>query len=559
MSGTIGSRSANGSIANNASHTVAPANIRRDLHPATLEISSSGVADYLYPIDDSDDDRFCDQFAERLTQALRSRSIDKDRMAEALWLVLISIIFEGTTLFRLARLSRRLEERGIRASWGGEGSALEQIGRRAIPESAILRMFLVGPSHSRLRSPWIRWLGSLARRDGYSRRPRPLLDPMRDALCLVGGAPIQAIADAENKRLVLSRFEHWIDLKPGWRDRMPEIADKDAIEEVVQIADATFGDAGEVMPANIRASLTATVRALARVALKSLGDVEAHAKHLPRLFLTGSTSQVQNRAIARVVQKEGGSVATFDHGVGGGWRRIPTLTTTLWDSPNRYVTFTQTHADGIRRLIEPRYKVSEVGCEPVASLVPILPPASKKSEVRRQRKNACSSRVMYVPTLYVGERYYAPGLPADITVVDFQARLFSYLKDRGHELVIKPHPECTTGIRPELAAVADARIESRLFDQVAEDAGVLMFDCPSSTTFRTAVCTSVPIVLLDHGRVPITEHAYALIKKRAAIVVTERTDDNRINLDWSELDRALEEASELRDPSFANLYFGAEL
>ncbi len=555
-SGAFISNSASGTIATNKPLSAASGVSSRDLHPAALEISSAGVTDYFYPIDDKDDDRYCDQFAERLTQALRLRNIDQDRMAEALWLVLISIIFEGTTLFRLTRLSRRFRDRGLLASWGGEGSALEQISRQEVPESAILRKFLVGPNHSRLRSPWVRWLGSLARRDGYSRRPRPLLDPKRDALCLVGGAPIKAMAEAENKRLVLSRFEHWIDVKPGSRECMPEITEEDALEEVVGIAETTFCDFGETMPTGIRASLKTTVRALTRVAVKSLSDVEARARHLPRLFLTGSTSQVQNRAIARVVQKEGGSVATFDHGVGGGWRHIPTLTTTLWDSPNRYVTFTDTHAEAIRGLIEPRFKVSDVACEPMASLVPILQPAGANARMRRQ-PHARNLRVMYVPTLYVGERYYAPGLPADITAVDLQARLLSYLKRQGHEVIVKPHPECATGIRPELAAIGNARIETRLFDQVADEADVLLFDCPSSTTFRTAVCSDKPIVLLEHGRVPITEHAFSLIKRRAAVVMTGRTDANRIEVDWDALDCAIEEAAELRDPSFANLYFGA--
>lgn len=529
-----------------------------DLHPAHQCLSADGVSGFLMPMNESDADRFCESFMTRVADRLRSRGIDHDRMAEALWLVFISIVFEASSLFYLTRLARRYREVGRAANWGGAEGTIAKIGAGEQPTSSVLRMVLADPSRSRVRSPWARWLASAGRRDGYSRRPPQLLDPKRDAICFVGEQAAHAVAEAESKRLVLTRFDHWIDFDTGWQSRVPNLPSRDILNEVIDIAAETFADADEVMPPQVRASLSETTEMLLRVALKSLSDVEAKSHRLPELFLSGSTGSVHNRAIGRVVQKEGGTVVSFDHGVGGGWRNIPTATITVWDLPHRFITFTETHAAGVNRVMDQRLRVSGVDCKAEASPVPLIPPRSE-IQAFKTRPGDRALRIMYVSTLYFGERYYAPRMPIDVAEIDFQTRLLSHLKNNGHDIIIKPHPECMIGVPAEMAELVDAEIETRGFDHVVNTADVLIFDCPSSTTFRTAVCTDVPIVVIDHGCVPITDHALSLIALRAAIVDTGRDDCNRITVDWPSLDQAIEKAGDLCDPAFANQYFGADL
>lgn len=528
-----------------------------ELHPSHIEIGPNGVSNFHLPIDESDADRFCETFMIQLVDALRSRDIDRDRTAEALWLALVWIVFECTSLFYLTRICRRYREAGYRATWGGPDSAIAKIGSGEAPSGATLRMVLVTPNLSRIQSPWVRWLGSLNRRDGYSRRPPYLLERNRDALCLVGEPAARAMAESDGKRLVLGRYEHWIDFGTGWQSRLPEATNGDAIKDVIQIAEQTFLSAREPMPLHVRSYLQECVEVLAGVALKSLGDIESKARYLPLTFLSGSTASIHNRAIGRVVQKEGGTFTTFDHGVGGGWRNIPSATITVWDQPNRFVTFSQTHADGIKSVMNPDLRVCGFDCDVVASPIPMIP--QTRVETRKSNNRAGKKRIMYVSTLYFGERYYSPRMPLDFAELDFQVRLLSHLKTLGYDITIKHHPECVSGMRDDVAAFGDAVIETRRFEDIAGDADILLFDCPSSTTFRSAVCTDIPIVVVDHGLVPIIDHALSLIEQRAAIVRTRRGENNRIDLDWSDLDHAIVEAPELRSPAFANLYFGADI
>lgn len=108
----------------------------------------------------------------------------------------------------------------------------------------------------------------------------------------------------------------------------------------------------------------------------------------------------------------------------------------------------------------------------------------------------------------------------------------------------KPHPRSHCPIPLAFTEELGARLLTERFERVLADA--VMFDSPMSTTFG--------VVLIDLGKAVFRREAPALLEKRCRIVKTWFDQENRLQTDWDELHRAIEESRDLSAPAFFDHY-----
>lgn len=173
----------------------------------------------------------------------------------------------------------------------------------------------------------------------------------------------------------------------------------------------------------------------------------------------------------------------------------------------------------------------------------------------RKKLSLNDAHLMYVATLYTGEDVHALPLMPDIVAVDWQVRLFSFLSDKGYKLSFKPHPESYT-LPPEyFHKKQNVKILSGLFSDVWQEADFLLFDYPQTTAFREALHTDRPIVVFDFPRLKISNIARPLLEKRCSLVKAWFDKDGRAQVDWDDLDKAINNAKNLSDNSFVQAFF----
>lgn len=524
-------------------------------HPHSLGLNDRGVDPFFMPVSEAAVDRFFAGFMASVASFLRETGIDNDPTAEAIWLSMVYLVQEATACFTSTAIAGACQKRNIRACYGNADGMLTHIARGEPFPSVLGARFRRRKFEPTLVRTWGRYVRSLARREGYSRKPPILISRRRDALCFAADPWHQRLARESGVSLVLSHPENWYE---GFESALVDpttLPDWGLIEKIASLCERQFEAAGVDMPGYVRQSLVAAFEAIVRIVLSMAAAGARNWRYLPERFWATSMGPLHNRIIARQVQKRGGQVTTFDHGTGCGWMDLIELNAFEWDFADRFVAFKGRNAEPVRRLIErgARYRVNARACGVEGSPIPLYDPAGVSWD--RRSRTSTRLRVWYVPSHYTQEQYYAPPLPPDMVAVDFQAQLLRYLSELGHDVVVKPHPGCTIGFAPALIRSVDARMEKRPFEAAVSEADVVILDYPQSTTFRSAIISGVPMVVLDPNRVSFTSEAMALLTKRAAVVPIRRSDDNRRHVEKSDLATAIAHSLDLYDAEFQRAYY----
>lgn len=534
----------------------APAGARplRDYHPHGLEFSEYGVKDFVMPVSEAAADRVFADFCACAAALLRNEGFDRNATAEALGLSLIYMGLEATHFFILSGIAEKNTELDRLAHYGDSDGALGRIAAGDKASSQFVSRFRgFGAKPSAVKT-WGRFAKSILRRDAYSRKPPFLIDRRNDILCFAADPWHQKLAAQAGKRLVLSSHENWFGGSSATSDVSAHI-DRDLVSAMADIAIGAFEREGVRELPSVRESLREIFSGLAAVVLRLMTALEQNRRLLPNEFWTISTGGLHARLVSRLVRKQGGTVTNYDHGTGAGWMDSPELLLVEWDQCDTFIAFSQAQADGVKALIAraARYSLSGKAPEVVASPLPLYD--TSIAGANSGRHSPARTRVWYVPSAYTGERFYLPPLPPDIVAADFQMRLFRQLRDLGHEIIIKPHPECPVGFPPAMLAGAEARIETRSFEHVADAPDVVIMDYPHSTAFRSAVLSNVPLVVLDPGRVAFLPEARRLLERGAARVEFTFDEQNRRRIDKDRLAQAIEHAPQLTDRSFQQAYY----
>lgn len=484
-----------------------------DIHPSNLEFDNLGVRDFYNPVDERLQDFFSYKVAGEIYSSLTKEDIEQKHSDEVLWLSAIYIVMEITNSFYYGALVESSSRDGVRLTREFQGvDIFEKYYTGSPRDSHFNRRYRNKAKNNGGLHSFARWIGSsFLKRDSLSRIPPSLMKPARDILCFAGDAQMAAFAASKGKRLVLGTIDQWFGDVDWHIDASLKQSFGGAAKRLVTSASSIAEDAGYMLPNGLQASMVLSVCDILEVVSCFLRQVERKSRYLPNELWLGSGGNIYNRTIARVAQKGGATTVSFDHGSGSGWVDLPLVRLIDVDFCDQYLCFTEEQASGIERL---RREDLFVAGMPKPSIEPSPFPLFQKPNLT-PKANREKPRAMYVPSLYENGRTFIPPLISEIAEVDFQFKLLKNLSELGYEVVIKPHPECKIGIPPRLLEATGAKLEDRPFEQVCDQADLLLFDYLTTSAIRSAFFTELPLVLFDHGRTPVQKHAEGILEQRA--------------------------------------------
>jgi len=148
-------------------------------------------------------------------------------------------------------------------------------------------------------------------------------------------------------------------------------------------------------------------------------------------------------------------------------------------------------------------------------------------------------KVMFVATPYFGEHCSAFPCMPDVIALDWQIRLLSRIKLWGYEPVLKEHPECNKRAPTDIMSKIGASCECQPFENVLADVDVVIFANEDTSTFNITLRTNKPMVFIDFKHQEFAPGAVELLNKRCAVVDGWYDDENRPQVNWNELKRAI--------------------
>jgi hypothetical protein len=251
---------------------------------------------------------------------------------------------------------------------------------------------------------------------------------------------------------------------------------------------------------------------------------------LPNALWSGTGGNWAARALGIEVMRRGGLVRRFDHGCGFATVLDPQGAGLIeFCASTDFVAATPTLADMLRKQMGPECPVRIEGGrgDPHYRVSP--------GPIRVQRKRP---RVMYVTGAILGFRRLWPVKASDFVYLDWQLRVARALRTLDVELTLKPHPEGLFRGHPHpLGRVG--RIEMRRFEEAFDEADVVLFDEPTSTTFWVAVSSNCRIVLMNAGLAEFDPRLAPLVQSRVATVPVHWDAANRPQIDLAALEAAI--------------------
>ncbi len=255
---------------------------------------------------------------------------------------------------------------------------------------------------------------------------------------------------------------------------------------------------------------------LLRLAARDLQGLR-ESRTLPNDIWAGTGGYWPSRAVGLEVLRRGGEVTRFSHNgcevLVSDRREIFPLIEMCASSKFVFGT------EQVARLAR------ETGVtEPVASYRPIeflhgdgLPPFDTIELKPSAGRQAGPPKVLFAPSVLVGQRGIFPPLLPDVLSLDWQLRLAELLQNLPIELLCKPHPEGILKGQPQPVA-AIARVSMVPFEELLDWPDVFIFDRAESTTFWEAVCTRKRVILLDCGQTEFIPQIEPLIRDRCTIL-----------------------------------------
>jgi len=147
---------------------------------------------------------------------------------------------------------------------------------------------------------------------------------------------------------------------------------------------------------------------------------------------------------------------------------------------------------------------------------------------------------MYVVQFYLnGWTEFDTAMP-DIVYIDWQLRLLNYLSEKGYEILVKQHPNSDIKMPKyffEEIGVED--IQGR-FEDVYNNADIILMDYSGSTTFGTALKSNKPVIFIDFGYSILRPNEAEMLKKSCYVIKGRFLNDNRADIDWDDLNNGLD-------------------
>lgn len=277
---------------------------------------------------------------------------------------------------------------------------------------------------------------------------------------------------------------------------------------------------------------------------------------LPKTLWIGSGGYVWDALLACAVREKEGYVCGHDHGSGLGHVRMGFAGfINLWLC-DEYFTFAQGQAEGLQNSV-PQW--AYMGSTPPKITYKVHSEVPKKEvEAPPTVSSTKGHKKIYIlSTIYDRDRGRHGPLMPDITQIDWQIRLISHLKEWGHDVVLKVHPE-TPFLPPKELDELGVQVKTERFENVMNDADLFIFDNIYTSVFRSAVESNIPIIIIDFEKIPWGESAQKMISERSFLLSGSFDYNNKANIMWNDLEDILNHSLSAKvSRKFSSYYYKA--
>jgi hypothetical protein len=510
-----------------------------------LTIGESGVAPFFHPVLPDQTTQVLLSFVDAFHDYLREHGAGPGSLSEALWMMFPVLSLDVIQAFHGGALLRRCEASGYRP----RGAFLDTLVEGRVPEMS--RRLAIGMKRPPTIPAWrraVRRIRPFLGRQGPFEyfTPHKRFAPERPLL--FHRSPLVTRYVQEQGELpLLSYPEDWL---------LPAQRISDVPPDLSPLLTPMFGRAFAAGGEEVSPALSAWLLRSGELSSVWGAAQLAHlrrSRDLPARFWAGTLGNPVYRVMSTVVRERGGEVTGFDHGMSTGLWDTPIQTLLEFDFADRFVTYSKAMAEGLRANWQSSMSIT--GQLPQLTFLRDEGHAQKTMPFTHAESGL--RKIIYVPTMYSGDAVHLIPFYSDVQIVDWQARLLSFLGEQGFEVSIKPHPESVHALPAELAAMVCGRVLTGRFEDINLADAVLLFDYPQTTAFIRAVRSSNPIVVIDFNRLSIRSEALPFFEARCALVKGEVGVDGRLDMDWAELIRGLEAAPTRMDPTLAEKYFSS--
>ncbi len=266
-------------------------------------------------------------------------------------------------------------------------------------------------------------------------------------------------------------------------------------------------------------------------------------KDLPQKIWTGTGGNIWDMMLRLAVMKQGGSATGYDHGGGTGHVNLEMLGIVEMWGCDKFITFNQTQATKLTAGLDiwPLLTNSPPIIEGVSTKKNCQPIATfSKFENAGEKIN----NIILASTIYDCDTGRILTLYSDIMYTDWQARLIGKLKGWKFDVFFKPHPESRILPHPALGKELEVKTIHERFEDIVEQGDLLILDYTFTSIFLSALKTNIPIVIIDFDGLEWFPGTRELAEKRCSIVEAIIDEDNRVNVNWDKVFRAIEEAQQ---------------
>ncbi len=525
------------------------------LNTMSMVVDGGGVHPYCWPIGQEERQEAASFLLHVWADFLHRSTLDTEDVSVVSCLS-IRLAIESMAIFQAQLLADRLKGSSVDLPETAHLWRLCLMGERPdpIPFADMLSKGLQRPPRWR---EYLRPLRTWQRGDGWRRWPIHIIDLEREIISTTS-CPLSTIqARTLGRPVTLCNQYEWFyppsegELAKG----PPAVGNTTLADDLAKILYDGFAAIGCRLSNHAMAYLRDwIVQSMAWIRFY-LERLDRQANRLPKRLWTGSNGSIWTRMLTRAVRKHGGTVTVFDHGLGCN-ASTQTVTPFLdFQDCDLFVTFSEPMSDMLRSAA-----VDQMLCGPVPEISSIsafvdprkagtpMPERPTRGAIERTKVKT----ILYVLPINLTDFAFFYPFMSEITGVDWQARLTAVLRDAGYRVLLKPHPENRTPCPAAFEDALGATILTQPFEDVYQQADLLLYDKSMTTTWGVGLRTDKPVVFVDFGFAPLPPDLEDLLDRRCARVPSWLDQNNRAQTDWKALLQAIEKAPELRDATYVD-------
>ena len=276
-------------------------------------------------------------------------------------------------------------------------------------------------------------------------------------------------------------------------------------------------------------------------------------KRRPKLFLVSSAGNATNRTMAAAAQLAGDRVVGFHHGNNPGYTKAVAFSYVEFALANEYISATLGTSDALRAVNDamPPSRRRNLGFTSMNSTAyELLREQLRRPQVSSIRRVLVAGYPSFGPAtrfIYGHGDFFAFRMPLELDII----RL---LRAEGYEVAYKPHPETDPDVAEALQREGNFRCAPS-FEAALRQADLVIFTYPLTTVLALALCTDLPLVMIDLAGRDWMPAVYETLRQRCVMVPAHFNERNLITFHRSDLLNGMAEA-----PSrVSDVYFDAYL